>query len=249
MKFKWLPLLFSGLVYLLFPSCVQAELKIGVMFFDPPLVMSPIQGFHIDLANKICEGLQEKCIIRPMEWSQLFIALNKGELDLVMGVFYTPQRAQNHIFSIPYMTSRGRFIVLSANKITAFSQLKGRKLGTLKEEINTGVFASYIQAHYLNYFNVIDYKDIGILLTALANNSTKAALIHARAVNYWVANSSGIFTPLGPAFKLGDGYTIMALPAKQELIDNINKQLNKILSNGDFAKIYNTYFSDAADSM
>ncbi|MBA2655804.1 MAG: transporter substrate-binding domain-containing protein [Tatlockia sp.] len=244
MKFKGLILLFLGMLYLLFPSLSQAQLKIGVMFFDPPLVMSPIQGFNVDLANRICKGLQEKCLILPMVWSELFIALDKGEVDLLMGVFITPQRAQKYLFSLPYMTSRGRFIVLSANNISNFSQLKGRKIGTLKEELNTGIFFNYLQANYSDYFQINNYRDIGLLLTSLSNNSIQAALLHARSVNYWVANTSGIFKTIGQSFPLGGGYSVMALPGKQPLIDKISQQLKLIKDSGEFAKIYGTYFSD-----
>ncbi|MBA2653011.1 MAG: transporter substrate-binding domain-containing protein [Tatlockia sp.] len=247
MKFKWLPLLLTGLISLLLPSTGQAQLKIGVMFFDPPLVMSPMQGFHVDLANKICQGLQEKCILLPMVWNQLFVAIDKGDIDLIIGVFITAQRAKKYIFSIPYMQSYGRFIVLRASNITNFKQLNGKKVGTLKEEVNTGIFASYLQANYSNNFKIVDYKDIGVLLTSLVNKSIKAALLHARAVNYWVANTSGIFSILGPVFPLGGGYSIMALPGNQPLIDKINQQIQLIKANGEFAKIYDTYFFDAVD--
>lgn len=244
MKFKGLLLFFSLSAYLFFPASAEAQLKIGVMFYDPPLVMSSIQGFHVDLANRICKGLNETCTIIPMEWSKLFPALDKGEIDLIMGVFSTLERAEKYIFSIPYMISRAQFMVRTADKITNFDELKGTKLGILLEEVGSGVFSGYLKAHYLNFFKIIEYKDINQIVTALDNKSVKAAFFHEKAINYWVQNSSGIFKTIGPAVKVGEGYTIMALPVRQDLINNVNQQILQIKASGDFAKIYSIYFGE-----
>jgi arginine transport system substrate-binding protein len=249
MKCKWLRLLCLGLVYLFCSTTAQAELKIGVMFFDPPLVMSASQGFHVDLANIICQGLQEKCRIIPMIWDQLFLALDKGDIDLIMGVFMTPERAQKYLFSIPYMISKGQFIALTKSNLSRYEQLKGLKVGTLKEETGTGVFLGYLQAAFPDFFKeIVEFKDIDTMLTALDNNSIKAGFMHSTAVNYWVANSKGIFSTLGSPVDIGNGYTIMALPDKQKLIDKINKQIQLIMADGDFVKLYNTYFGSGESS-
>lgn len=243
MKLKWLSLLCSIGIYLLYPSITQAAIRVGVMLFDPPMVISATQGFHVDLANKLCEGLHEQCIIKPMEWDKLFVALDKKEIDLQMGVFITLKRAKHYLFSIPYMPSNGRFITLTENNITSLDQLKGQKVGTLQEEDSSGIFRSYIRANHLDSFKMVDYEDLESLLNSLVKGSTKAALAHSTSVDYWVANSSGNFSPVGPAFPLGNGYSIMALPENKELIDNINVQIQKIKANGDYEKIYNTYFN------
>ena len=230
-----------GLICFFCAYTTQAALKIGVLFFDPPLVISASQGFHVDLAKKICEGLKQECIIKPMKWEQLFIALDKGTIDLQMGVYVTPERAKKYIFTIPYMVSKGRIFALTENKLTRMSQLQGKKFGTLKEENDTGVFQSYIQKTYPNLFNVVEFDDISSLLTALANNSIKAALMHAVAVNYWIANSSGEFSPIGDSFLLGGGYTMMALPSNQALVNAVNAQLKYIVANKEYEAIHSMY--------
>lgn len=241
MKYKWLRIFSVVLLYLSCSSVVRAELKIGVMFFDPPLVFSSSQGFHIDLANAICKGLQEKCRIMPMIWENLFTALEKGDIDLVMGVFVTPQRAQKYIFSMPYMASKGAFIDLAKSNMTSFEQLKGLKVGIIREEADTGVFLDYLQATFPRLFNILQFKDIDTMLTALSDDDIQAGFMHSTAVNYWITNSKGIFSALGSPMDLGAGYTIMAMPDNQKLIDQINKQIQLIIADGEFARIYNTY--------
>lgn len=221
----------------------HAALKIGVLFFDPPLVISPSQGFHVDLANLICEGLKQECIIKPMKWDQLFIALDKGEIDLQMGVYITPERAKQYIFTIPYLVSKGRIFALTKNHFTSVDQLQGKKLGTLKEENEIGVFHKYIQNTYPDLFKVVGFDDIGNLVTALANNTIQGALLHAASADYWIANSSGEFSTIGDSFLLGGGYSLMALPSNQALVSAVNEQLKLILDSKAYETIYTMYIA------
>jgi arginine transport system substrate-binding protein len=221
----------------------HAALKIGVLFFDPPLVISASQGFHVDLAKQICAGLKQECIIKPMKWDQLFIALDKGDIDLQMGVYITPERAKKYIFTIPYLVSKGRLFALTKNHLTTISQLQGKTLGTLKEENEIGVFHKYIQNTYPNVFNVVDFDDIGNLVTALADKKIQVALLHAASADYWVANSSGEFSPIGGSFLLGGGYSLMALPSNQALVTAVDEQLKRILKSKDYDTIYTMYLT------
>ncbi|KTC97101.1 arginine-binding periplasmic protein [Legionella geestiana] len=242
MKHAWKRFISLWVACLCASTMAHADLKVGVMFFDPPLVMSANQGFHVDLANKICQGLQEKCVIVPMVWEELFTALDNGKIDLIMGVFPTPERVQKYLFSIPYLPSNGRIIVLSRLAIDRVTQLKGQEVGILREETGAGVFAEYVQAAFPGLFQVIKYKDIETLLESLADDTVQAALLHETAVNYWVANSRGIFSMLGNPFPLGGGYSIMTLPNSQALITRIDAQIRLLKSNGVFDKLYSTYF-------
>ena len=221
----------------------HAALKIGVIFFEPPLVISASQGFHIDLAKKICEGLKQECIIKPMKWDKLFIALDKGDIDLQMGVYITPERAKKYIFTIPFLVSKGRLFSLTKNHFTTISQLQGKKLGTLKEENELGVFHKYIENTYPNVFNVVDFDDIGNLVTALAENKIQAGLLRAASVDYWLANSSGEFSAIGTSFLLGAGYSLMALPSNQALVNAVDQQLKRIIDSKEYDTIYNMYLN------
>lgn len=241
---KWLRLSCFSLLCFFYSITAQADLKIGLVFYDPPLVISVNQGFNVDFANSICRGLQEKCFIIPMVWNELFGLLDKGEIDLILGAFITPKRAQKYLFSIPYMASNGRMIILRDSKLSNVEQLKGLNVGVVKEEAESGVFYNYIRANFLNVFNVTTFADIETILSAVMNKTVQAGIMHQTAVDYWIANSNHIFSPLGKVFPVGNGYGILALPNRQDLINKVNQQIQLIKSNGEFAKIYKTYFSD-----
>ena len=251
LKFNGPKHFFIILLYCLSFSSSHAALRIGVLAFDPPLVISKNQGFYVDLANTLCRGLNEQCTIVTMQWDKLFIALNKGEIDLQMGVFPTLERSKKYLFSIPFMVNHAQFIALTQSNLANIDELNGKKVGTLaEEEGQPGVFQAYIKNHFHGAFKVIDFMDIGDLLHSLSTNSIQAALLHSSLVTYWVANSNGRFSTIGPSLPIGEGYSIIALPSKQPLINAINQQLKRMMDNGDYAKIYNTYFGESpAQSM
>jgi len=232
-----------GLLLVCIPlNSAYAVIRIGAIFFDPPLVLSASQGFNIALSNRLCQGIGQQCEIVQMDWRKLFPALDNNEIDVIMGVYITPARQQHYIFSLPYMLSQGRFMTLTDNKLTSVAQLKGQSVGLLTEEAGTGVFHQYVQQAYGNFFQVSDYNDIEDLLSALMNKSVTAIIIPDPVTNYWIQNSDNRFATLGPVFTLGLGSGIMALPQNQPLIDSINQELKNMENNGDYLSIYRMYF-------
>ncbi|MFC3908625.1 transporter substrate-binding domain-containing protein [Legionella dresdenensis] len=223
----------------------QSQLNAGVIFFDPPLVISATQGFNIDMLNRICSGMQQQCNIVQLNLDEVFPALDEGKIDFFMGVFISPERARKYIFSIPYMLSQGLFITSSAKNYTSVSQLKGARVGIITEEGAAGIFHSYIRTNYPDLFTLVEYKTTQDVINALNNQDIDAAVIHATAANYWVQNSSGNLKNIGNAFTLGDGEAAIALPSQRDLIRNINVQIEKIENDGDYIEIYNNYFANS----
>lgn len=232
---------------LLFHSTAFA-LKIGVVFFDPPLVYNVNQGFNIEIINRLCRGINQTCDIQLMKLNEAFPSLDNKLIDAFVGVFITPQRQQKYIFTLPYLLSQGRFMALANTKLTSVEQLKGKKVGIVAEEAGGGVFHDYIAATYPNSFDLVNFTDVQDILTALINGSIDAAVIHNTAVDYWVQNSAGKFSTVGPLFSVGAGESIMALPANQALIDGFNVQIKQIEANGEYLNFYNTYFPNVSFS-
>jgi len=221
---------------------VFADIKVGIIFFDPPLVVSPNQGFNVDLMKQICTGMKQNCQMVPKQWYELFPALNNREVDIIMGAFISPERAKNYIFSLPYMLSKGQFITLKDSGLTSLEQLKGKKVGLIKEETNSGIFHDYVQANFYNQFQVLDYDDVEDLMTALNNKTIDAAMMFNITAGYWIQNSDNTFVTLGSSFTIGEGEAIMALPDNIQLINMINQQIKQMENDGVYLNLYQRYF-------
>lgn len=232
-------------VGLLFTSMSSATITIGTLMFKPPYVLSPGNGFDIDLAEVLCQRLKEQCTFMPMGMNELYKKLQDGKIDLAMGgipISYTLKI--NFIFSLPYMLSKGQFLVLTDDPSTSTDELQGKTVGVLRNVLNGGVFYGYLLNHYKKLFQIKLYDDIEDVMSDLNSKTISAAFLDRSSVNYWIQEGGGQFKPLGAVHIIGDGIAILALPKNKKLIERINPVLEGIEKDDTYFKLYNTYFAD-----
>ncbi|MDI9819789.1 MULTISPECIES: transporter substrate-binding domain-containing protein [unclassified Legionella] len=238
--------LFSLLTaFLLYVSTANAEIKIGTVIFDPPFIISLDQGFDIDLIHALCKRCSLDCQLVPMDFNQLFPALESGEIDAAIGgITITPDRRTRYIFSLPYVLSKGAFLVLKNSSINSLADLKGKKIGVLKGEQDSSVFSDYLNQHYPNVFQSTNYNDVEDIIAALSNNTISAAFVHESTAVYWEQNGGGQFRALGNPMLVGDGIGIMSLSKNKGLIQQFNQQIEAMEKDGSYLTLYNTYFGN-----
>ncbi|KTC75195.1 arginine-binding periplasmic protein [Legionella birminghamensis] len=233
------------ILFFCFSIPAQAVIKVGTVFFYPPFVLSLNEGFDIQLMQSLCQGLKEKCQIIPMDFNKLYTSLDKGQIDLAIGgIAISPQRKNDYIFSLPYMLSRGQFLILKGAKVNSIEDLKGATIGVIKGDPKGGVFYDYLENNFEDYFQVQTFDDIEDVITALSNNNIKAAFLHHSTALYWEQNGGGQFQTFGKVIPLGEGYAIMALPSNAALIQRINALLQGMEKDNAYLNLYNTYFGN-----
>lgn len=223
-------------------SSVYANLKVGTLYFDPPFVLSPGEGLDIDLTQLICKKLNQKCDLIPMDFNQFYPALNDGKIDFAIGgIAISSSRAQNYIFSTPYMISEGQFLVLVKSKLTSINDLNGSTVGVIRGDPQGGVTYDYLVNTYSGKFKLKEYDDVEDLVTALNSNEISAAFVHRSSAVYWVQNGGNQFMTLGKPVIIGDGDGIMALPKNAAWIERINQILQGMEKDNTLINLYNTY--------
>ena len=98
----------------------KKELVVGTAASMPPLNMRTkdgrIIGLEIDLAQYFADGMGVKLILKPMNFSNLLPALEKGEVDMVIsGMTMTPDRNLKVAFVGPYFASGKSVLTKKAN--------------------------------------------------------------------------------------------------------------------------------------
>ncbi len=230
---------------LFFSSSGYTTINVGTLIFKPPFISSPGYGFDIDLVHLLCQRLQEQCNLRPMGMDQLYQNLKDGKIDLAIGGIPISYSLQiNFIFSLPYMLSKGQFLVLKKNQINSISELKDQSIGILQNPLNGGVFYKYLLDRYNGQFKIKLYNDIEDVLADLNNKTISAAFLNRSSVNYWIQQGGQEFKSLGPVYTIGDGIAIMALPKNKQLIARINKLIQDIEKDNTYMKLYNVYFAN-----
>ncbi|WP_026069274.1 transporter substrate-binding domain-containing protein [Legionella tunisiensis] len=113
------------------PAVVDANVKVGTVYFYPPYVISNEEGFDIDLIHLLCRGLQEDCQLVPMHFDELYSALDKGDIDIAIAGVPIPGNQDSYVYSLPYMISKAQFLTLKGNGINSISDLKGKSVGVI----------------------------------------------------------------------------------------------------------------------
>ncbi|MDR3443482.1 MAG: transporter substrate-binding domain-containing protein [Legionella sp.] len=229
----------------LFSIAGHSTINIGTLPYDPPYIISPHEGFDIDLSRMLCQRLKEQCNIIPMGAKQIYQELKNGKIDIaIAGITISPELQKEFIFSLPYMFSQGQFLTLKGSSINSINDLNGTTVGVIIDSLSGRVFYNYLIKNHPDQFRIKSYESVENMFAALSNKTIAAVFLYRSDVNYWNHNGGNMFKPLGPVVTLGEGLAIMALPEKQELIEKINGVLDEMEQDDTYLDLYKTYFSN-----
>ncbi|WP_028389357.1 transporter substrate-binding domain-containing protein [Legionella fairfieldensis] len=220
--------------------------KIGMLLYDPPYVISPKEGFDVDLSRILCIDLKLSCQFIFFQNSQaLYDALKSGQVDLALsGITISSSREKNFLFSLPYMLSQGQFMTLKKSGLQSVDDLNGTTVGVIKDTLSGGVLYSYLNNNFQGKFKITQYDNVEDMLSALSNNTISAVFLYRSDVNYWNHNSGNVFQSLGPVVTLGKGLAIMTTPKNENLINQINNYLQRMEKDNTYLNLYRVYFSN-----
>lgn len=222
-----------------------ADIRVGTVLFYPPFVMSQSTGFDIEFIQQICQNLQQRCSLITMDFNQLYKALSAGEIDIAIGgITIASASSDSYIYSLPYLLSKGVFLVSKNSNVQNVLDLKGTKIGILKGLQDGGVFYSFLNDNFIDQFQIIQYNNIGDIITSLSKGDIAASFMHESTALYWQLNGSGQFKLVGKPMIVGNGIGIMSTPDELPLMQKINQQIQKIEKEPVYLDLYNTYFAN-----
>ncbi|CEG58774.1 transporter substrate-binding domain-containing protein [Legionella fallonii] len=241
---RWLTIF----IVMLFISTLSfsAPLKVGVGLSGPPIAERVVTahgpyyfGFCIDLMNKICQRIGQKCVYRGVTLKNQLELLDNGSIDLlILSKPYTSLDGKQYAISIPYAVSKIQFIALKNSPINKVEEIKDKKIGAIKSTF----YDLLLQSPYHEHNQIIPYNLEGELLDALAQKKVDV-IVFNNAIAYRLATNNFYDIKLiGRDLPLGDGYGIIGLSDKAALITEINKAILSIQKDGTYASIYRKYY-------
>lgn len=236
---KWV-LSILALIYSLQIATAFATIKIGHPPFRPPFVISQVEGFDIDLMHILCNRMKEVCEFYPMNIDKLYTALDEGKIDVAIGAISDSEaRRVNYIFSLPYLTSDGQFLVLKSKGYKSINDLHGKKIGTVRASI----YEDFLANHYASEFQMVLFNGPITTIAALNEGKIDGIFLERVSMNYWEQQSNGLLIELGKPITVDNGFAIMTVPKHANLIRAINVVLLKMETDGTYIKLYNRYFN------
>jgi len=195
-------------------------------------------GFDMDLIKALGKQMGYEVQVQGMNFDGLIPALEGGNIDLIVSAMtITPERAEKVTFSKPYYKSGLTIVVRPDNdSIKEFKDLDGKRIAV--QIGSTGANeAKKVKNATITTFNTVPETFLEL------RNGGVDAVINDRPVNeYYIMQMGGkdgkiVGQPLD-----AEDYGIAINKSNTALAQEVDKALDELKANGEYAKIYKTWF-------
>ncbi|MPY62092.1 amino acid ABC transporter substrate-binding protein [Streptomyces spongiae] len=200
-------------------------------------------GFAVDLMNEAAKRLDLKVQYKSTTLQGMLAGLSAGQYDIgVAGVGATAERKKQVAFTTPYYWGFTDVLTLKGGKETALPDFYGKRVGAVSGSVQE-VFVN----HEMGRAKLVKFKDQTALITQLLSGGIDAAVLGGASADAYVAKE-----PVRIAVKLeslqGSAFP-MRKDADPRLLKDIDAQIDAMIDDGTYVKLYKKYFHDpvAAD--
>ena len=199
-----------------------------------------LAGFDMDLIRAIGIKLGYKVEIANMGFDALIPALNTGNIDVaIAGMSITDERKQAVGMSDPYYTS-GLIVMVKKdnNDIKSIEDLAGKRIaaqiGTTGADNANSVKAAKVTLFNTNTESAME----------LTNGGVAAVINDSPDIGYYLAQGgSEVAKTVGDVME-AEQYGIAVKKDNTKLLEDINKALAELKKDGEYDKIYKTWFGE-----
>ncbi len=183
-------------------------------------------GIDVEIAEAIAKELGGTLEVVDMEFDSIITSVNQGEVDFgIAGMTVTEDRKLEVDFSSSYATGIQVVIVPEGSPIASIDDLKGKKIG-----VQLGTTGDSYASTDFGEENVIKYGKGADAVIALKGGDVDAVIIDNAPAKAFVAENEGL-TILNTKYTIED-YAIAIKKGNTELLDNVNKALEKLATDG-----------------
>ncbi|EGD40084.1 substrate-binding periplasmic protein [Nocardioides sp. WG-D5] len=224
-------------------AAAGGTLRIGVDGTEPAYykVDGVTKGFDYEMALGVAEGMGAKPEFVVMEFSDLFTALEAGEIDMIGAqVTETAERKQDFDFTAPYFVTYLSFLTPEDSTIKTRADIDGKNIAVVEGTIHE----RYLDEQYENV-NVIKAKDEDTAIKAIQDGKADAFFYDAPYTTPIIARWQDRFplkeaivypaddAPIGFVMQKGDGRK-----------DQVDEVLEQMILDGEWLKIKKEYFKE-----
>lgn len=189
-----------------------------------------IVGVDVDIANEIAKAMGKELEIQNSEFAQALMAVTNGKADFAAaGISVTPDRQETMDFSIPYATSKQVVVVKKdSNAVTDPKNLEGKVVGAQLGTVADIVISDPEEGYKAK--EVKQYEKYVQAASDLKNDKIDCIVMDALPAAELVKANEGLVVLDGEVFT--DTYAIGVKKGNQELLDQINTVLQKLIDDG-----------------
>jgi PAS domain S-box-containing protein len=216
---------------------IPQPLRIGTEAAYPPYSFADADGradgMNAELARAICDALSVDCRIEIGPWSDIRTSLEEGELDAVIGMFYSKQRHSDFDFSQPFARIQHVIIARKGDQdAESVEDIRGSRLLVMERDLMHD-FA--IENRLSNRLVLED--SLEAVLVALSEGTGDYALAARLPALFWISQRDlgnlEILAPVGDPIS----YTVAVAHGRKELLFALSDALASLSADGTFDEI------------
>ncbi|QTF07295.1 basic amino acid ABC transporter substrate-binding protein [Brenneria izadpanahii] len=207
-----------------------------------------LEGFDIDIIKAIAkaENFNIKLVNTP--WEGIFATLNSGDRDIIIsGITITDKRKQMVDFSSPYFPAEQAIVVPKGSAVDSIASLKDYKVGVVNSSTGDLVVSNVLGK---NSTAIKRFDNTPLMLQELYEDGIGAAVGDVGVVKFYIkTHPEKQFSLVSDAKFERQYFGIAVAKGNEPLRDKINAGLKKIIADGTYAKIYQTWFDDDVPAL
>jgi len=218
-------------------------LKVGAETTFPPFEFQDEKskeytGFDIDLMKAVGKQMGYEVQIASLGFDALIPALDVGQIDVIASAMtITDERAKKVSFSNPYYKSGLSIVVKQDNTtVQGFKDLTGKRIA-----VQIGTTGSE-EAKKLKDAKVREFNSASEAYMELKAGGVDAVVNDLPVNQYYLAQGGAKDAKAIGEVLNSENYGIAVSKKNAELATKINKALDELKANGEYAKIYEKWF-------
>lgn len=185
-----------------------------------------IVGVDIDIASEIAKELGKKLVIKDIAFDSIVNEVKSGKADFAAaGISYSDERAKEVDFTVNYATSKQVVIVTEDSDISLPEQIKDKRIA-----VQLGSIAdTYVTKEYKDA-TITRQKKYLAAIQDLKTGKVDCVVMDELPAQEILKENSGL--KILDKELTQDKYGMIVKKGNKELLDSINKVLNRLISEG-----------------
>lgn len=185
-----------------------------------------IVGVDVDIAKEVAASMGKELVIKDIAFDSIINEVKTGKADFgAAGISYNEDRAKNVDFTINYSTSKQVVIVKNDSGITNIGDINGKKIA-----VQLGSIAdTYVSSTYKDA-SVVRQKKYLAAIEDLNTGKVDCVVMDLLPAEQILKTNSGLKILDGALVE--DSYGMIVKKGNKELLDNINRVLEKLKNEG-----------------
>ena len=245
------------------------KIRIGTEGAYPPWnskdASGKLIGFEVELAWTLCRYIGQQCEIVEQDWDGMIPALIMRKFDAIMaGMSITAERQKAISFSQGYADEVASLAVMKGSDLEGIDTSEGinltKKTGAVKKDLKTltsalagktvctqtaTIHQNFLESGDVGKINVRTYKTQDEVNLDLTSGRCDVALAAAVAFTDYAEKSGKPVVLVGPTFSggaFGNGVGVGIRKDDTELLNALNRAIDKARKNGDISRIATKWF-------